>query len=63
LKKKKIFSCVTPPSLLFSICTPAVSDQNTHREFGHDYKQELGAESKNKITPAESETHHNNTLE
>ncbi len=49
------------PSLLFSIFTPAVSDQNTHREFGQDYKPELGAESKNKTTPAE--THHNITLE
>ncbi len=57
-----IFSCVTTPSLLFSIFTPAtISNQNTYREFGQDYKQELRAESKNKITPAE--THHNITLE
>jgi len=47
--------------MLFSISTPAVSDQNTYREFGQDYKQELGAESKMKTTPAE--THHNITLE
>jgi hypothetical protein len=35
--------------MLFSISTPAVSDQNTYREFGQDYKQELGSESKNTV--------------